>query len=1425
MIKLLYFRVVLILFSCISTISVFGQVLTVPPLAQSSCADDQNLNIEIVAREGLRVGSTCSPTAYSNRVHFRIAKIRTGGTFWFQITPVNGGLIDYDYMSWRLTPNDPMYSLFRNTDAADLTVADFNNLSATRLGDRGNRNGQSREPIGLAYNQSEVCRGVVDGLERHYDVNAGDIIIIGIDKWTSTGSYNANLNFYGTATIGCSEEFYECVDEETNLATFDLDAIGQDIRERMGYPESSPFYYYNTKEEAQQNLPENRFTSHILELPPLEDPREIHILFELPSGDLEIIEVNLITLKALGLATNPIFGCFAGANPMTGVELGTFNLREAFSEEFLNDRTASKKIYRTQANAIANGTAGLIPEAQWANHNAVEGTYWVRMEYVVAGESKCLKIVPLQLEIVKVELAEEEKNLEVCYEDVVDLTSYESYFAPQENEYEFKYFRGTTEITNPTAYEITSSRTIKVVIGLGSCLEEATININLQDTPIVEFYDPYVICDSDFDGGAELDLSLVNSFLTENMGEFTYSYYYSEDDARTETNPITTTIVNVTPEQSIWVRSANEGNCFYVAEVPLVRGDSVEYTAPTVSLEECLNADGLAIFDLTEAGTALGTANTVTSTYYPTQADAVAQTNEITNPSIWSTSEENGNVYIRLEEEGKCPTLVEVPFTTAGLPSIEIAPSYTICAGEMFTLDLSGYSNYSIVIDGATSNPNSRVFEFNQSGEYTVYVTTESGCSTDYTINLEVIPQPVFEAFEPIQICDENLDGTYEINLDAIRQEAVANVGSSFTVKLYPTEEDANAETNEITGSTLEVTTLPTRVWVRANSLGACYAISSVEVLQNPVVEFTVATTGLEVCANPVGEGVFDLTSIKPQFNVANTVNVKYYTTLENAKLDQGAIANPTAWNTALEEGTIYVRFEEEGKCAAVTEFNFTINALPVFDLAASAVICEGEVYTLDLSAYNYTFTITGGEYTQVRANVYALSSNATYTIAATVGAGCETIKTLNLVVNPKPVFTTVNTFDVCDTNLDNLYEVDMLALADVVMPNRAGVTLKFYATEANLLADRNEITDQVYLATLPSRVWVKAVNATGCFDYKSIELVVGSTITFAPATTPVTACEGTNGVNEFNLTDARQLFNVPAGYILSYYSSLADLQNDRNEILNPTVWTTTTRSGTIYVKFEAAGLCPGYSTFNYQTVANPTIVIEDKYYICNDDEFILDLSTYNNYTISVVGGPVVNLGNNRFKLSEIGLYEVEVTNATGCTSTYTFELDNFATPVVRDITVTATSIIVTIARDASYQGLVVEYSLDGINFQTSPELLIPERGVSYNVYVKIGDCIYLIHTVDTFDIPTFFSPNNDGVNDVWRIKPLVNNQEVSLKVFDRFGRILHEQVATENISWDGTFKGKKMPSTDYWYIIDIKANDVVKAIKYTGSVTLKNKD
>jgi gliding motility-associated-like protein len=87
--------------------------------------------------------------------------------------------------------------------------------------------------------------------------------------------------------------------------------------------------------------------------------------------------------------------------------------------------------------------------------------------------------------------------------------------------------------------------------------------------------------------------------------------------------------------------------------------------------------------------------------------------------------------------------------------------------------------------------------------------------------------------------------------------------------------------------------------------------------------------------------------------------------------------------------------------------------------------------------------------------------------------------------------------------------------------------------------------------------------------------------------------------------------------------------------------------------------------------------------------------------------------------------------------------------------------------------------------------------------------------------IPTAFTPNGDGKNDVFRVANLTSQKLLEFRVFNRWGE---EVFATmdKTKGWDGTYKGEPAPADTYtWYVRMIYPENPRKVKMYTGAVIL----
>ncbi len=125
--------------------------------------------------------------------------------------------------------------------------------------------------------------------------------------------------------------------------------------------------------------------------------------------------------------------------------------------------------------------------------------------------------------------------------------------------------------------------------------------------------------------------------------------------------------------------------------------------------------------------------------------------------------------------------------------------------------------------------------------------------------------------------------------------------------------------------------------------------------------------------------------------------------------------------------------------------------------------------------------------------------------------------------------------------------------------------------------------------------------------------------------------------------------------------------------------------------------------------------------------------------------------------------------------------------------------------------------------FRCNTPLAGPENSTTYYCYVvnRYGCSNTKTLTVDvtpTFYVPNTFTPNGDGLNDVFR-PAFTGYKELNIMIFDRWGELLYTGSSPES-GWNGSYKGQEAEQGQYVY--KIKAVDYQnRKIEKTGPVIL----
>ena len=306
-------------------------------------------------------------------------------------------------------------------------------------------------------------------------------------------------------------------------------------------------------------------------------------------------------------------------------------------------------------------------------------------------------------------------------------------------------------------------------------------------------------------------------------------------------------------------------------------------------------------------------------------------------------------------------------------------------------------------------------------------------------------------------------------------------------------------------------------------------------------------------------------------------------------------------------------------------------------------------------------------------------------------------------------------------------------------------------------------------------------------------------------------ADDNQDGITNFDLAAiTTDLFtNLPSNYTISFFESTS------STTALPTIYTNTTAyNQTIFARIMNIQGC--YTDYPVGLVVNTfsTIITDEEVGLCENNPVILNagagFSSYSWNTSPVQTSQTISV-------DSAGTYIVTLTNANNCSKTKMFTVTASGIATINDIIINDFSDNNTITVD--YSGLgVYEFSLDGTNYQTSPIFSNLNEG-EYTVFVKdTKGCGRVFKTFYILDYPKFFTPNGDGTNDFWFIKNLTkrNLQNSTIEIFDRYGKFII-QINSRNLVWDGTLNGYALPSSDYWFTIQLTDGKTIK-----GHFTLK---
>ncbi|MHA7060279.1 T9SS type B sorting domain-containing protein [Aquimarina sp. M1] len=419
--------------------------------------------------------------------------------------------------------------------------------------------------------------------------------------------------------------------------------------------------------------------------------------------------------------------------------------------------------------------------------------------------------------------------------------------------------------------------------------------------------------------------------------------------------------------------------------------------------------------------------------------------------------------------------------------------------------------------------------------------------------------------------------------------------------------------------------------------------------------------------------------------------------------------------------------------------------------------------------------------------------------------SNCYNESSFDLIVNPLPEVNQLQPIYGCDDNNDGISEYfDTSNVEGQVLNGQTEMTVSYFDQSGNALPSPlpNPYTNS---NTFNESITVRVTDDhSTCYAETTLQLQTLTQPNISQLES-LYACDKGNGYSEFDTSLIEQeLIGNQTGLTIQYFDS------DNNPLPSPlpTLFQNTEPfSQTISIRVEDTSNPICYSETSFDLIVNelPEINVEDEYYICNlEPSILLNVNSgYNSYNWYFEDGTLISTTNSG-EITEEGKYTLTVTqieNGITCENSFDFTLIRSILPEIQQVNFGELGnnyIEIIASGDGDF-----EYSIDGVNYQDSNYFSNIQGGM-YTVFVRDeGGCGQDSEEVAVIDYPKFFTPNNDGYNDFWQIKGIVNFPNSETLIFDRYGKLL-ARITSNDLGWNGLYNGKQMMSNDYWFRTDL---------------------
>lgn len=839
----------------------------------------------------------------------------------------------------------------------------------------------------------------------------------------------------------------------------------------------------------------------------------------------------------------------------------------------------------------------------------------------------------------------------------------------------------------------------------------------------------------------------------------------------------------------------------------VVTFSAVPIAGPATDMTLCdTNNDGFEDFNLESRTTGIEMGQVGMKVTYH-ESETFAKANALPIMGLYRSS--GGPVWARIENEvnDSCFDITSFQLNIAATPRA-IKPEnlkqcdddsdgkmlFDLTERELDILDGQGgmqvryFENESIAIDNKGWIPDPTLYN---TSSRIIWVRVEpvggSDCYAITSFEVEVLESPIANLPENLQICDDNNDGYYSFDFNALKDAEIlgSQKPSTYIINYFGTLADADDNKDALPNPYTNTTPYSLQpVYVRISNVGssACYDTTS----------FTIQV--FDTAFPPAPSEI-------PDFSVCDDMS--------DGDDTNGLYSfNLTDYDTVLLRGQSNLVFE-----VAYFEDPAYVNRIT--------------------NPVAYSNIIAG------RQKIYARITNRNPN-----NTTCYSDTSFDLEVKPLPD-ALLGAFDFVQCDVDGAADgvVDFnLSEADTFLAlGNTSLNVTYHLTPIDAAEGINTQNKFPFSNATSPIIYGRVEAANGCYRVVQVNLLVSST-SFPPGYhRQLIACDDdsvVDGLHVFNLAETRSeiltLFLPSQNLKVDFYRNENDALEEVN-VIHPddTYLSEEPFNQLIWVRVEGSldGGCYGIAPV-IELIVNPRPEFElDETAIVCLNNLPLTISTFDPddfYTYEWTNeiGDVVSIQPSA-EIIQGGVYTVIATSNLGCVSfphTISIKESNIAIITQDDVVITDNSDQNSIRILAENLGIGdYEYALDDSlgPYQDSDTFTSVIPG-EHTIFVRDkNDCGLTQIVVYVFGFPNFFTPNDDFHNDTWKVQGIdpAIFVESKIYIYDRYGKLM-STFDGNHTGWDGTYGNVEAISSDYWYHVELV--DITGAVRqYKGNFSL----